>query len=389
MQSRLLFLITLVCISMLGSELRAQRGPDRSSHIRERWDSMSESERALFKERMESLRKMSAEERQALKDRADQLEERRADEFERLDQEAKRRLATLDPERRDQLLREYFSDCERVRGVRLREQLPPDFLERMEGGHPDERRSMMRKFHKEMRGQASDRMLHHLRHEMDAPPEVLEQVADLPKHARRQAMLEFKRDHIRSRVAVEGPPPGVSQDEWAALDQLPLDEFFRSFGLRRDEERRRGKGGPKRMGPDGGPDPRGPEGGRGRFGRGPHGPRPEFGPPREDGEDAKAVSPELRELSRLAHPDFEDLLESMQLPNHERRAAVSALVRTRSLEFLDANDVIEAVELERLRALQPIDFVHEIRRFLGRSRGHQWTPSERGNGDKPRRRRRH
>ena len=382
METFSLLSLTLLLLGFFGGELSAQHDDERRAHIRDRWEAMSDDDRSTFKQRMDELRAMGDEERQALKAQAAQLEERKGKQLDKLGKKVKRQLSEMNPEQRDRLLREYFDECERERGVRLREQLPLEFLERLEGVRPHERPMLMREFREEMRGRASERMLFHMRHEMNAPPEVLEMVARLPMPERRQAMLEFKREDIRKRVELDGPPPGISEEEWKQLDLLPLEEFFMQFGLRRFEGKRSDPRGPRGVEPGRRPGRLGPGGRFGRFGRDPNGVRPRGGRPVSDDQVSEGDLQSNRELMRLIHPEIEDLVESWQLEPQERQESISSKMRERSLEFLEQHPIFEASEMERLRGLSSFEFVHELRSYLGRSRGRRWAPPERGFRDR-------
>ena len=377
-------LLATALMLTVGASLHAQESDsDRRAHARERWDAMTPTEQAIYRERFERLRGLPPEERRALVERAADLERRKRELFGELPQESKRRLDALPQERRELILREYFDACERVRGLRLREQLPPEFLERLESVPPEERRVLMREFHLEMKERAGERMLGTMRREMALSPEKLSELSKLPENDRRRAMLELKRESIRERIQLHGLPPGVSTEEWKELDALPFDEFFMRWGHRRE-----GRFGEERR-----PGVRRPEGSRdireGGGTRGPGGMRPErrgdrqdrFGPSQGPGIRGRLID----ELFRLSHPDLNDLLENADVPPEQRRAVVTDLIRARCLKYLDANPVLKPEELERLRALPPHEFVREIRSLLGEARGDRWSRSESDRPPRPHR----
>ncbi len=357
-------------------ELQAQEPTgERRAHARERWESMSEQEQALFRERFDRLRKMPPNEREAMVERAAELERRKREQFEELSPELKRRLATLSDERREEILREFFSERERIRGMRMREHMPPEFLERIESLPPEERRVAMREFRHEMRESAGERMLGHIRRELEYDPEQMRELSELPDSERRRTMLELKREQIRGHVKTRGLPRGVSEEDWKELDALSFEEFFARWGHRREGRFRsgdrdalppRGEGHPPR--PDRGPrDIHGPGAGR-REDR-----RPRFGGSARPIDEPKFID----EVFRLAHPSLEDLLEHAEVPARQRRLAVAETIRERCLEYLEANPVFEAAELERLRALSGSEFLGEIRSLLAHARGPRWERSKR------------
>ena len=377
-------LLAAALLMVTGANPQAQESDhDRRAHARERWKAMTPSEQAIYYERFKQLRGLPPEERQALEDRAAELERRKLELFEELSLESKRRLAALPQERRELILREYFDECERVRGLRLRFQMPAEFLERLESVPPRERRVLMREFHREMKERAGERMLGTMRREMELSPEKLNELSKLPENDRRRAMLELKRQSIRDRIQLQGLPPGVSTDEWKELDALPFDEFFMRWGHRREgrmgEERRPGIRRPE--GPPGirdGGGPRGP-GGQGPERKGDRHDR--FGPSKGPGMRGKLID----DLFRLAHPDLDDLLDNADVPPEQRRGAVSDLVRARCLKYLDASPVLQPEELKRLRMLPAHDFVREIRSLLGAARGGRWSRSESDRSPRPHR----
>ena len=374
-------LVALVLASVFVGELQAQQSEnDRRAHARERWESMSEREQSVFRERFDRLRGMSPEEREAMIERAAEIEKRKREQFEELSPESKRRLAALSEESRREILREYFDGRERIRGMRMREHMPPEFLERIESLSPEERRVAMREFHHEMRESAGKRMLGDMRRELEQDPERMRELSKLPENERRRAMLEMKRELIRAEVKSRGLPRGVTDEDWKELDALSFEEFFARWGHRR-EGRVRGAGRdglpPRGQGRPPGAD-RGPRGIRGP-GPGRHEDRrPRFGRGARPNDGAEFID----EVFRLAHPTLEDLLLHAEVSASERRAAVSATIRERCLKYLEANPVFEPAELERLRALPGSDFAGEIRSLLARVRGSRWERSE---SAKPRR----
>jgi hypothetical protein len=325
-------------------EERAFASPGtRADEVRARWAAMGDAERAEFRHRLECLRNMRPEDRRFLEERARDLEARMASLTEQLPAETKQRLATLEPEKQREILDEYLTERERARGKRVRAHLPPEYMARLEAAPPEDRGPLLRALHEEMRERAGSRVIDFVCRKQDVPPDEVERLEGLSGRERMRAVLELKREHLRERVASDGPPPGVTADDWRRMNELPLEDFFERWGRRRSS--REGWLDPDAVQP-------------GEFDR--------ERPPLDPNSRWVHRGTLLDELAELARPTLDDLLDLAHLTGRERRDVVAGRIRARCVEFLGRHPLLPPSEVEDLSAYDDQRFVDEVRNVIGR-----------------------
>ena len=253
-------------------------GQDQDSEFRrnrERWENMTEEERAVIRERFEEWRKKTPEQRQELEDRARNLRHLERGLRDAPPPELQERLKRHSRENeREREVRSYIKGHSEQLGSSIKDKLPPELLARVEKASPEERGMILRRYFSEC-GRRGDgpwegRMIEVLCGSLELPAEEKQRLLALPSDMQKEAVYELKRRWIRKAVAEKGLPPGLSAEEWEKMDKLPDREFFhRMRGFDRMPEQFRG---PMRRG-----------WGRGRGGPGGHGDR-RFGEEAERGD---------------------------------------------------------------------------------------------------------
>lgn len=364
-------MMRLAALILLALPLAAQ-GPDLASS-RERWDRLSPEERGLLEQRFEEFRALDGAAQRALEERAARIEEVEEELLESVPDELERRMADLDPHRRDDLWREHLEDEMRRRGRRHRDELPPELEAQLEAAPPHMRPLLMDRYHHDRRERACGPGLERLGRKLGKGDEEIEALRALSGEERRDAMLAWKREKILLSVEREGLPPGVDPAEFEAWKTLPLGDFFEAW---RDADPRSDVRGPFR---DAGPaEGRAPDPGRGSDGPGGPG---AFGGPREGGRGPFGPSgrrggrsPETHELfhrvGKLAHPTLEERLEFAGLSRAERDERIGERVRARTLPELRSSGLVDAEDLADLEARVGSDYVDALHALIhpGRTR---------------------
>lgn len=262
-----------------GAERHA--GADAPEHARveaarSRWERMSPEERERMSRLYSRLRDLSPEERTRMQAQLERMARVRREIEENLPPEFVAKLEKLAPEERREVLREYVGLAIGERAERLRERMPEDFVKKLEGMDPGRRGEMLHDPKAPWREEYADRALGYLGRQLQLPAEEVERIRALPPDAKRDAVFELGRREMKRR----GPPPGVSKEEFESWTNLPPEECLRRL---RDHGMRGFRGGPG--GPGGPGDHKGPPPGeehRFRGGR-PPGEPGEFGRPEHRG----------------------------------------------------------------------------------------------------------
>jgi hypothetical protein len=140
--------LAALCALAPASAALAQEGP------RQRWEQLSPEEQALLRERFQQFEGLDPAQRDELLRRHARLRAEQERVLARLPEDARQRLATLDPERRRQVLLDLAHAELLRRGARLRARLPQEMVERLEQAPPQERRALMRDYLEGLRGQS-------------------------------------------------------------------------------------------------------------------------------------------------------------------------------------------------------------------------------------------
>jgi hypothetical protein len=290
---------------------------------RRRWERLSPSEKERLRERYEKLRSMGEADRRDLERRRRHLErvERRL--VERLDERDRARLAALQPQERERILREMVEDELHAEARRLEEKLPNDWRERLDNANPQDRRRFFKDFKRQVHQEWSPRALEKLGREFGASSKQIEAWKQLPLDEQKQKLLELGKRHRRQAVEQHGLPEGVAPEEWDRLQTLPPDRFFEEAMRLREAQ--------------------GWEPGRPFFG----------GPPPQGDEGRRADARRLRSASRTRP---EDRLEFSHLSPEERHERVDAHRRERLIGALEKSGLVPQAELDSMRGLPKHEF---------------------------------
>jgi hypothetical protein len=74
----------------------------------------------------------------------------------------------------------------------------------------------------------------------------------------------------------------------------------------------------------------------------------------------------LHKAHRLAEPTFEERFDHAELPEHERRQAMGALVRQRVVAYLKTNGLLSVEDLKALRDTEDAQFMGVAHRLFDR-----------------------
>jgi hypothetical protein len=359
----------------------AQQAPGHESP-RERWARMSPQEREVMQQRFEQFKRMDEAQRGEVIERWKHVQRLERGTREALHGE----LSKLEPEQQRECLRGYVGRELFERGRAMREMLPRDLLEKIESATPQEAERLLHEFKERIRAERPDRALFELGRELQLDPAEIERLKSLPEEQRRSEMFVLRRRQIEQRVAQDGLPSWMTQQEWDELSALDAPKFCERWwarkcqlGLSSHEQRfdsRRGEWGGEHNG-----DHNGDRGGehngerdhnRERDGEHHFGGRGDGDPRGDKGIDPSLPRPSperVHEVLEQLRPDPKWFVELSKLAPEERRAAIESRLRERLLEVLGRSpDLATPQEVEALRALQGHDFfeaIHQRMRALG------------------------
>ena len=356
-----------------------QQAPAHESP-RERWARMSPQEREVMQQRFEQFKRMDEAQRREVIERWKHVQRLERGTREALHGE----LSKLGPEQQRECLRGYIGRELFERGRAMREMLPRDLLEKIEGATPEEAERLLHEFKERNRAERADQALFELGHELQLAPAEIERLRSLPEEERRTEMFVLRRRQIEQRVAQDGLPSWMTQQEWDELSALDAPKFCERWWARKCQlgfssreqrsDSRRGEHGGDHVGEHGGEHNGDHDRDHGRERDGEH----HFGG-RGDGDQrgGQGIDPRLprpspervHEVLEQLRPDPKWFVELSKLAPEERRAAIESRLRERLLEVLAKSpDLATPQEVEALRALQGHDFfeaIHQRMRALG------------------------
>lgn len=294
-----------------------------AGNARERWQQMKPEERARMLERFEELKRRDQEERRELEQRGRALERIKEGFLEKLGEEEREALEGMDASQRRAWLHEKLRAESQERGRRIRELLPRDLIERLEGAQsPRERLHIQNEFLQKLRNERGQNWLRFLAEEMDLPDEEVERIRELPPEQALMELLRLERQSIRRWVESEGRPSQLSEKDWKRLETLDDRGFHQRWNRMRGQlpgqgRRLRGLFAPGRL------------------------------PPTPEGE---ALRAELERLHQAIRPDPAVAREWAGLPPAERRRRMGEELRRRVLPVARTLDWVSSEDLARLEA---------------------------------------
>lgn len=365
-----LLLRLLLALCMIAPAAFGQAGDLQAA--RERWERLSNEERARLSERFEEFRNMPEAERERMRAHLARIAEARREIEASIPPQTRARLDGLDEASRRQVLREYVELAMAERAERLRAKMPPELCKRLEGASLPEREALLRERRGELHERGAPRVIDYLGRKLDLPAEEIERLKGLPPDERAASIEALSKRELARR----GPPPGVSPEEYQRWLELPPREMFECL------HRHGVRGfGPDRGGPPdrpGSTEPREGFGPGGREGRPPEGPRPEGGAkgpprgPRREGRIAKSAQAEVWSALR---PEAAWVLELADLGRDQRREEIGRRARAKAIEVLRRSPEVTPQDLERLEGSSGREFHEALREIAGdppsRSRG-EW-----------------
>lgn len=332
---------------------RAQQPAARADSPRERWQKLTDAERAELRARFEAFQKLGPREKRELLERANRLRKTSDDVQSALPARVRERLDELQPARRREALREIVGGEARERGRDVREKLPDAWVKRLEQAPPDERLGLLAQFKETQIKRLCDMALDKLAPALGLGAEELQRTRALPVDQRAAAVLELRKRAHELAATENGLPPGMTASDWRQLQTLDPERFF----ARLQDVRRRVLA------------------------------------DRAAREEWQALSPEeraqritpgrLEGLQRLAvdvRPRPEDVVDTIELSAEERAASVFARRRERCLDILRAYQLVSAQRLGEIESLDETHFVGAMRHLLAplrtlERRGDEWLPA--------------
>jgi hypothetical protein len=306
-------------------------GQEREAAL-ERWSRLDEEQRTVLRERFELFKGMNEGKRRELRDRHQRMKELGQDAKARLPKEVRRKLDSLGPDERREVMRDLLREESAERGQDLLERMPSEWRVKLQAAPAEERRMVLGEFKSHHRRRGLSRAIDKLGRELQMSPAQLQELREMAPEQQERRVLELHRSVVDARIARFGLPTWISSEEWDEWQALEPREFFERFNARRRE---RGVG----------PLP---------------GLASEAGPGNERTRAAGWREPDA-DLSRLKHlmrPDPEWRLELMKLSPSERRTEMEKRVRARVLEFLDEKERGSSGE-RRGRARESNDLVRD------------------------------
>jgi hypothetical protein len=332
----------VACSALIAARQEPPRDLGRDS-ARERWERMSPQEREQMHARYEKFKHMDDGERRAIVERWQRLQQLESGTREVLPEAMRRELDRLAPQEQRKAWRGFIGQAWLERGHAMRQLVPQDWRARLERADPPELERMLGEFIEHVRGRTDD-ALRHLARDLALDPNEVERLRNLAPEEQRAEMFALRRRQIEQRVAQQGLPAGISQQEFDAWKALDARQFSERWGMRMREL--------------GYPQP----GDRDRERR--------FG-----GRDGERPRPEPGEQLK---PPVDSYVGLDQLPWRERVAAFEARRRERALEVLAKSpDLATPDELEALRKLQGREFAEALHAHM-RSLGIGLPPRPRG-----------
>lgn len=383
-----LLLRLLLALCMIAPAAFGQAGDLQAA--RERWERLSNEERARLSERFDEFRNMPEAERERMRAHLARIAEARREIEASIPAQTRARLDGLDEASRRQVLREYVELAMSERAERLRAKMSPDLCKRLEGASLSEREALLRERRGELHERGAPRVIDYLGRKLDLPGEEIERLKGLPAEQRAASIEALSKRELARR----GPPPGVSPEEYQRWLELPPREMFECLHRRGVRGFGPDRGGPPdRQGAGAARDVPGPGGRDGRLADGPH---PEGGAkgsprgPRREGRIAKSAQAEVWSALR---PEAAWVLELAELSRDERREEIGRRARAKAIDVLRRSPEVTAQDLQRLEASSGREFHAALREIAGdppgRSRG-EWGgrgwggPESRGGpGDGP------
>lgn len=323
-----------LCALLVGPGLLVPQDAGDVERGRERWESMSEQERALVEERYRRFRELDEPEREALLESHTRLVERRDSLRTRLEDE----LRELPRPQQPHVLFDELRSEIRDRGRDLRPLLPTELAEQLEGAPPWERHRLLHDWRRSQHRRGLSEVLGGLSERLELGPDAMRAFDALRGSERRAALHRTLRESAITWFAEAGLPEGLSAVRWEEMLRLPDDAFL--------EELREFTGvGPPHL-------VQGPTHGAGR----PPGPPAGSWPRWEIGSRAER---------RRAVRELFDLMDELREGRSVRAPGEAARVlRERAEAFVTRFELLSGAELERMRGADDATLLSILRPLL-------------------------
>jgi hypothetical protein len=206
----------LVLILALAVPAAAHGQEPRLDDARARWERLSPEQRRELRERFERFRAMEPDQRGRIEERARRLREGMERAEARLTDEQCAKLAGLDPQRRDEVLRELAMLDGHDRGERFRGALPPEWRERLEQVPAEERGRVFEEIRGRMRERMASEAAQRYGAKLGLSAEEIARIQAQPEPERLKAVMD-----LRERAFPKGlERPEMTPERAAALRKL-------------------------------------------------------------------------------------------------------------------------------------------------------------------------
>jgi len=317
-----------------GATVRVQDGdePAATAALLERWNRLTDEERTRYRARFEEYRQKAPEERAVMKERAKHLGTMARRLHGTLSDAERARLAAMPAAKRREIMHEMLADEARDVGRRIRESLPPRLRDRFDGARPEDRVRFVTSVRKKLSKQM-DIVFERLGRELGVPQARIQRLKALPESKRQAEFLALLKQRLSRDLDAGGLPPGISQDAWQRLLELPPREFFDAILRLRESY---------------------PEIGL------PHGGVP--GPAPLDPETRRARAA-MRRAMQSGSPA--ERLELSTLSREDRAAELSRRRRARVLDVIRSERFLSEEELRTLGGQPDATFFRDVRELVG------------------------
>jgi hypothetical protein len=319
---------------------------------RKRWERLSPDEKQHAREAYERYRSMSEEERREIVERARRLNETKDRVQRELTPEARTKLDGLAPARKREVLHDLVEREAREIGLRIRQQLPDVWRERLEKATPEERARFFEQFRRQQRVRLARYAIEQIGRSLQLPPEEVRRMQELPDDERAQALLELRKRLSEKEAREFGLPPGLTREEWEEWERLPAEDFFERVQRYRHMRvlQLEGQSGAAGV----------PHGSAAvQDWSGPPGMRPPWvertPPERREG---------LRRLLEAVAERREEVLELSDLPPPERAAKIRERKRQRCFAAIVESGLLPQDEIGELSRRNDHEFFEAVRRIL-------------------------
>ncbi len=315
---------------LVASAFAFQKESPTLERARQRWEHLSQEDRARFRQRYERYQALSEDERRVLAERAERMRLAKERARAEMTPEVRAKLERLDPRKREAVLREIVENAVRERGARIREKMPEAWVKRLEQARPEERVRFLSELQQRDREKSTCEAIEKIGPKLGLPAAEIDRLKNLPGPERTAAVLDLGKKLAVKYVAESGLPPGLSEQEWQQWLALSPDDFFERVQHHRREHGWEGAG-------------------------------PRAGGESRRGDASKGPPPLPHELMEALRSTPDEVLQYGDLPAQERRQRLFEHRRDRVICVLRESKKVEEAKLAEWSTLGEPEFFKALR----------------------------